>query len=197
MGTNCAPLLADLYLFFYEYKFMESLTKKQLHLARMFNHTYRYIDDLLSVNNPKFADYVKQIYPPFLELKNATDAEDRTSYLDLLLYRGSAGELKTELYDKRDDFNFSIVNYPFISSNIPIRPAYGVYVSRLVAFGRACSDFEQFSIRHCQLATKLIRQGYSKKQLQRIFIQFTQKHGALVDKYHQDLQAHIRRVLKL
>ena len=64
MGTNCAPLLADLYLFAYEYEFMKSLVStKKLHLARKFNFTFRYIDDLISINNSCFGNYVSSIYP--------------------------------------------------------------------------------------------------------------------------------------
>ena len=61
MGTNCAPFLANLYLFSYEYDFMMNvLKKKQLHLARKFNFSYQYIDDLISFNNPEFKKYYKK-----------------------------------------------------------------------------------------------------------------------------------------
>ena len=51
MGTDCAPLLANLFLFRYEYKYMKSLIKINLMLAKKFNNTMRYIDDLLTLNN--------------------------------------------------------------------------------------------------------------------------------------------------
>ena len=61
MGTNCAPLLANLYLFFYEYDFMMNLLKKkQLLLARKFSFSYRYIDDPISFNNPELKKYYKK-----------------------------------------------------------------------------------------------------------------------------------------
>ncbi len=196
MGTNCAPLLADLYLSAYEFEFVQNLmSSKRLYLARQFNHTYRYIDDLISINNPNFAVHVHDIYPPFLELKNVTDSDDGTSYLDLYLHKGNSGELKTKLYDKRDDFDFTIVNYPFMDSNIPKCPAYGVYVSRLVAFARACSVFGDFFDRHLHLAKKLCHQGFSKSQLQKTFVKFAQNHENLVSKYQIDLQAHIKQIL--
>jgi hypothetical protein len=56
------------------------------------------------------------------------------SYLDLHLDIDSEGRLRTKLYDKRDDFNFLIVNFPFICSNIPAAPAYGVYISELIRY---------------------------------------------------------------
>jgi len=44
--------------------------------------------------------------------------------------------LTTKLYDKRDDFNFPIVNYPILDSNIPSSPAYGVYMSQLIRYSK-------------------------------------------------------------
>ena len=95
-----------------------------------FNFTYRYIDDVLSLKNTKFAEYLEFIYPGELEIKEKTETAAFSSYLDCYLYIDS-GKLATRLYDKRDDFNFPIVNFPFLSSNIPSAPAYGVYVSQL------------------------------------------------------------------
>ncbi len=77
-----------------------------------------------------------------------------------------------KIYDKRDDFSFKIVNYPFLDSNIPILPAYGVYVSRLVCFARACSDMSDFVTRHNLLVNKLVTQGYEVKDLRKQFSNF-------------------------
>ena len=71
--------------------------------------------------------------------------------MDPLLFSDD-GEL-SQAYDKRDDFYFDIVNYPFKNSNIPIRPAYGVYVSWLIALASICTDFQDFSKRHNWLFT--------------------------------------------
>ena len=59
----------------------------------------------------------------------------------------------------RDSFNFSIVNFPYLSSNIPSKPAYGVYISQLVRIGRICDNFnfEQFNDRHYKLTSKLTK----------------------------------------
>ena len=73
MGTNCAPLLANLYLFSCEYDFMMKLMKdKEFHIAKKFNLTFRYIDDLISFNNSNFKMYINSIYPKELELKETT-----------------------------------------------------------------------------------------------------------------------------
>jgi hypothetical protein len=66
MGTNCAPLLADLFLYSYESEFLPKLVKDKIHEARAFNFTYRYIDDVSSINNSRFAEFLPLIYPPEL-----------------------------------------------------------------------------------------------------------------------------------
>ena len=86
MGTNCAPLLADLFLYSYEAEFIQTLINSgKRHLAKSFCFTFRYIDDVLSINNPTFGDYINIIYPVELEIKDTTDADHHAYYLDLLL----------------------------------------------------------------------------------------------------------------
>ena len=76
MGTNSAPLLADLFLYSYESKFLQKLIKdKKIHEARAFKFTYRYIDDVLSINNSRFTEFLPLIYPPELEIKEITDTD--------------------------------------------------------------------------------------------------------------------------
>jgi hypothetical protein len=133
MGTNCAPLLADLFLYSYEAEFIQKLLhEKKKSLAVTFNSTFRYIDDVLSISNSQFHSYVDLIYPNELEIKDTTECSKFASYLDVLLKLDTNGKITTQLYDKRDDFNFSIVNFPDLYSNIPASLAYGVYISQLI-----------------------------------------------------------------
>ena len=112
MGTNCAPLLADLFLYSYENEFLDKLIKEgKRKLARKFNLSYRYIDDLISFNNKRFKEFISDIYPKKLTISETTESTSVASYLNLLLF--------TKLYEKRDAFGFHIVNFPFMSSNIP------------------------------------------------------------------------------
>ena len=108
MGTDCAPLLANLFLFFYEYKFKDKL-KESHRDAVLFRHTMRYIDDLLTINNPTFEQEIPKIYPPQLTLKKTTETPEKLSYLDICL-QIQGRKFKTSVYDKRDAFNFHIVN---------------------------------------------------------------------------------------
>ena len=71
MGTNCVPLLVDKFLYSYEANFIQSLLSTgKKHLASRFNLTYRHIDDVLSINNPEFENYLGQMYPAELEIKD-------------------------------------------------------------------------------------------------------------------------------
>ena len=184
MGTNCAPLLADLFLYSYEAEFIQTLIKSgKRHLAKSFCFTFRYIDDVLSINNPTFGDYINIIYPVELEIKDTTDADHHASYLDLLLKYDNFHRLQVKLYDKRDDFNFDIVNFPFLSSNIPQSPAYGVFVSQLIRYSRASSLYEDFIMRSQLLTSKLLKQGFTRNRLIATFKKFYGRHSVLVDRF--------------
>ena len=117
VGTNCAPLLADLFLYSYENEFPDTMIRSgHRRLARSFHVCYRYIDDLIVFNNKKFLDYLKEIYPSQLTVEKANKSYHLADCLDLTFIIDSGSNLSTRLYDKRDDFDFHNVNFPFLSS---------------------------------------------------------------------------------
>ena len=81
------------------------------------------------------------MYPPELEIKDTTESNNYASYLDLLLSIDRDGQLHNSLYDKRDDFNFHMTNFPILSSNIPSSLPYGVFISQLIRYARASSSY--------------------------------------------------------
>ena len=126
MGTNCAPLVADLFLFCYEIDFMKNLSSdNQADVIKAFNLTSRYLDDLLNIDNPYFEGMVNQMYPPELQLNKANTSDTDAPFLDFLSI--SHGFVSSKIYYKRDDFDFDIVNFPFLDGDVPRRPSYGVY----------------------------------------------------------------------
>jgi hypothetical protein len=160
MGTNCVPLLVDLFLYSYLYKayFIQGFLKKnEKKLARSFNFTFRYIDDVLSLDNFRFGDFVDRIYPIELRIQN-------TRY-------------------KRDDFNFPILNFPFICSNVLAAPAYGVYISQLIRCSRACGSYQDFLDRGLLLTRKLLNQGIVLVKLKSSVRKLYGPHHDLVDRY--------------
>ena len=121
MGANCAPLVADLFLFCYERDFILSLSEdNQSGVIEAFNSTSRYLDDLLNIDNNFFDSMVNRIYPSELQLNKANVSDAEASLLDLHLSI-SDGFVKTKIYDKRDDFDFDIVKFPFPDGDVPLR----------------------------------------------------------------------------
>ena len=128
MGTNCAPLVADLFLFCHERDFMKSLSREnQAGIIEAFNSTSRYLDDLLNIDNIYFDQMADRIYPTELKLNRANSSNTEAPFLDLNLCI-SNGTVSTKIYDKRDDFD--IVNFPVLDGDVP--PAYliwGIHIS--------------------------------------------------------------------
>ena len=119
MGTYCAPLVADLFLFCYERDFMLSMSdNNQADIIEAFNSTSRYLDDLLNIDNPYFEQMVGQIYPTELQLNKANSSDTEAPFLDLNLSITN-GIVSSKIHDKRDDFNFEIVNFPFLDGDVP------------------------------------------------------------------------------
>ena len=188
MGTNCAALLADLFLYSYENEFLDKLIKEgKRKLARRFNLSYRYIDDLISFNNKRFKEFISDIYPKELTISETTESTSVASYLDLLFTRDRSNNITTKLYDKRDAFGFHIVNFPFMSSNIPSAPAYGVYASQLVRYARCCPNYSDFLIHHRALVKRLLSQGYKVNRLSNTFKKFYGRHTDLVGQYKKNV----------
>ena len=89
----------------------------------------------------------------------------------------------TKIYDKRDDFNFKIINFPNMCSNIPASPAYGVYISQLIRYARASSNYSDFLKHHLHLRNRLLDQGYEKIRLIRSLKKFIFQYQDLVEIY--------------
>ena len=112
MGTDCAPLVAALFLFCYERDFMKYLSRdNQADVIKAFNSTSRYLDDFLNIDNPYFEGMVNQIYPPELQVNKANTSDTEAPFFDFHLYI-SNDFVPFKLYDKHDDFDFDIV-FPF------------------------------------------------------------------------------------
>ena len=119
MGTNCATLVPNLFLFHYERDFMMSFCDdKQADVIDAFNTTFRYLDDILDINNVYFDNMVSQIYLSELQLNKANTSDTEAAFVDLHLSI-SNNIVSTEIHDKRDDFDFEIVNFPILDGDVP------------------------------------------------------------------------------
>ena len=124
----------------------------QADVIKAFNSTSRYLDDLLNIDNPYFGGMVNQIYPSKLQLNKANTSDTEAPFLDLHLSISNAF-VSSKIYDKRNDFDFDIVNFPFLDGDVPRRPSYGVYISQLIRFARVCSHIDDCNTRNkCLIA---------------------------------------------
>ena len=187
MGTNCTPLVADLFLFCYERDFILSLSdNNQTDIIEAFNSTSRNLDDLLNIDNPYFEHMVGQIYPTELQLNKANSSDTEAPFLDLNLSITN-GIVSSKIYDKQDDFNFEIV-ISFLDGDVPRSPSYGVYISQLIRFARVCSKIDDFNNRNLFLTAKLLKQGYRYHKIRKAFSKFYHRHSELTVKYNIGLK---------
>ena len=139
---NCGYVRKYLFLFCYERDFILSLSdNNQPDIIEAFNSTSRYLDDLFNIDNPYFEQMVGQIYPTELQLNKANSSDTKAPFLDLNLSITN-GIVSSKIYDKRDDLNFEIVNFPFLDGDVPRSPSYGLYISQLIRFARVCSNVD-------------------------------------------------------
>ena len=136
----------------------------------------------MSINNPGFENYLGQIYPAELEIKTRLRA---THLLPTWIYSYKSGDdqLPTSLYDKRDDFNFHITKFPFLRSNIPSSPVYGVFILQLIWYAKACSSYKCIILRAARLSCKLLEQGYVRERLKSSLRKFYGRYGDLIKHY--------------
>ena len=192
MGTNCAPLVADLFLYCYERDFMLSLNPNtQADIINAFNDTSRYLDDIFNMDNPYFDNIFSSIYPKELKLNKTNTSDTSAAFLDLDLSIDN-GIISSKIYDKRDDFNFDIVNFPYLDGDVPRSTSYGVYISQLIRFARACSSVEDFNKRNRIITEKLLKQGYKYHTLRKTFAKFYYRNLQLISKYKCNLKALLR-----
>ena len=118
----------------------------QTDIIKAFNSTSRYLDDLLDIVNHCYEKMVGQIYPTESQLNKANSSDIEAPIFDLNLSITN-GIVSSKIYDKRDDFNFEIINFPFLGGDVPRSPPYGVYNSQLICFARVWSNVDDFNNR--------------------------------------------------
>ena len=146
-------------------------------------YTSSYLDDLRKIDNPYFAQMVSQIYPTELQLNRMNPTDTKAPSLDLD-FSITNGIVSTKIYNKRDDFNFEIVNFPFPYEDVPRSPPYRVLVSQLIRFARICSHVDIFNNLYNFFTSKLLKQGYRYYELRKAFSKFYNRHSELVVKHY-------------
>ena len=195
MGTNCSTLVAELFLFCYERDFIMSLSvENQSEIIEAFSSTSRYLDDLLNIDNTYFDGCISQFYTPELQVNKANSSDTEAAFLDLHLSIVD-GFVSCKIYDKRDDFDFEIVNVPVLDGDVPRAASYGVYISQLIRFARVSSHVTDFNTRNKLLTAKLLNQGYRYHKLRKAFYKFYRRHSDLVSKFTVGLKSLLQQGL--
>ena len=184
MGTSCAPHKANIYLHQYEHEYFIKLYEANSveELAKL-EHVYRYQDDLLSLNDSGLLESVlNEIYPPEMVINKTNISARKTNFLDLTIsiYRG---KFLVKLYDKRNDYNFDVINYPFLDGNIPKGQSYGIFISQLVRLARINSSFNSFIVDCKNLVRKLEGQSFNIAALRKRFEIFVDKYFNIWGKF--------------
>ena len=158
----------------------------QTDIIEDFNSTSRYLDELLNIDNPYFEQMVDQIYPTELQLNKTNSSDTEPPFLDLKLSITDS-IVSSKIYDKRDDFYFEIVNFPFLDGDVSRSHSYGVYISQLIRFARVCYNVDvwylivsipdlctltYFNNRNLFLTAKLLKQGYKYHKTRKAISEF-------------------------
>jgi hypothetical protein len=186
MGTDCAPYLANLYLFALEYKWMTGMESKEetLRILKGVEMLVRFIDDLNGINaNDVIERYKKEIYKG-LEINKENKEDHKTHFLDLNMVK-HYGRVVLSTYDKRDDFKFEVRSYPDLSGNIDRVTAHGVIVGQLGRFANACDHYSHFKERLQSLTGRLLEQGFERELLEAKIKKFYNKQGDRVLEYRR------------
>ena len=165
MGTDCAPDLANMFLFAFEYKYIIGLIDVKSDDVKRFKFIYRYIDDLLVLNdNGHFDSAYTDIYPQTLELKYTARSRISATFLDMDISISNS-IFNKKLFDKRNEFNFNVISLPNMSSHIPINQAYSTYYSQIIRYFRTNNNYSNFVHNVKCPYNKLCKQNFNKRLL--------------------------------
>ena len=176
ISMGSAPFFDILFLYCYESRWMTKMKKENNILARKFGRIFRYIDDLIAINDGnEFEKYHSEIYPDELELKKENSINTETTFLELNI---SIKErmFQTKLYDKRDTFGFHICRLPFRESNLPKRMFYSSASAEILRICRATSFHADAVSSAKSVVNRMLKQGASKHNLQIVIRKSLNKH---------------------
>ena len=183
MGSDPAPFIANLFLYFYESKFLDKLKKEDLHRARRLRHVFRFIDDLIALNdNNEFAASYKEIYPEEMELKPENVDHSSSSYLDLQIDVDDK-QFDFKLFDKRDAFPFSVVRMPHLQSNMPSKMFYSTISAEILRICRATFKYSNFLLSCEKLLIRMIKQGAKPLGIKNVVCKMIRRHSSDFEKF--------------
>ena len=195
MGIDPAPFWANLYLYHYENQFVTNLISVDKIRARKFINACRFIDDECNLNDSgEFSRSYSDIYPAELQLKCEHQGTHAT-FLDLEI-SVIDGTFVYKLFDKRDDFPFTIVRMPDLSGSIPSHVFYGSIMSEFLRIARCTLRLLDFVPKASALYKRMMKQGGSQnnvlKQIRKAMI----RHPEPFNKYNTPSKQIIDKIIQ-
>jgi hypothetical protein len=184
MGCDCAPQVADLFLYWYEHSYISKGVEDKNPAIHALRHARRYIDDLNIPNASRSLCniIINEIYPKELTIVATNDCKSRTTFLDLDINIDN-NMFVCKLYDKRRDFDFKVVTFPNLRSNIPNKSSYGTFIGELYRICKSSSNHLDFVADVKVLIVKLINQKFERSKLYRALNNFIRARPACISKY--------------
>ena len=183
MGTDCAPFLANLFLHFCESDFISKNLSINYSNVKLLNCSARYIDDISVFNDHGFfEDNCDLIYPESQILKRVNSNDQEADILDMTV-KIVNGKFVTKLFDKRDNFDFKVYNFPHASSNISKNVINGIINSQILRYLNICTHADEFWSNTHILFSNLRDRGHSKRFLKKCFLNNLTKNITTNQKY--------------
>ena len=191
MGSSPAPFLANLFLFHYEKEWVEKSDRKQ---TRYFDYTFRFIDDLITLNDGnQFENIHKEIYPKQLTLKKENKDNNHATFLDLEI-EIIDGKFDYKLYDKRNSYDFHIVRFPYRKSNIPSKVFYGAIGAEILRIARATLKYDHFIQSVQPFISRMKTQGSVTDKVIKVFSKVINTNQVQFEKYGKNSRQIINAV---
>ena len=187
------PFFANLFLYHFESSWLKSIKASNNTLARKFGNVFRYIDDLLALNDSQsFETYYHDIYPEELQLSKENLDCTEANFLDLHI-KIEDGIFTTALFDKRDNFGFDITRLPYRNSNIPCRIFYSSITAECLHICRATSS-EIHAIRSIRLLLlRMSNQGSDKSKMMTCITRGLNRHQIAL-KYDVTVNSFVKKL---
>ena len=192
MGCDCAPFLANLFLYSFEFDYIKLLHDSGAHcLKKRFQCSSRFIDDLCIPNGgDDFLELVDQIYPGSLKLEKTNASNKRATFLDLDISIIN-NKFVTVLYDKRKDFDFNVISMPNLKSNIPHKQSYGIFYAQLFRLCNCNSMLDNFVNDVKLLIDKLVKQNFKRHSLINYVKRFIDSKPPITFKFWSELKVNM------
>ena len=194
MGLPCAPKMIDLTMAYSEYKYLTNPTNREIAL-KIGNHTCRYVDDFCTFTDIDIQPILSDIYPIELTL-NKTSTKNQATFLDTSI-RLANNRLQLSVYNKTDDFPFTVIKYGHPDSNVHSSTGYNTFYGEIMRFAKIANHRDSWTDRCKLLVHDFLSLGYEKEKLCITFFKFIRRNNGLAIKHGVITETDAIQLIKL